>query len=357
MPETPLDDKPAEASSTSESAKVDSQPTNLELAALVDGVLKEKLGSSEQEGSNSEQEQTEETVKEEKQEEQDEQEEKSEEEQEEKTDSEKEEVEGEEKVEQEAESKPNPDEKLPFNKHPRFQELIKESRELKAVRVQVEQEKPFVESAKALSDFCSKNKIADSDLREALTLVALGKTDLKAFRVKLGEILTDLDITTGERLPVDLQKKVDDALIDEDSAKELARLRLQNKTAQQTGQSYEQQLLEQRRQLIVSAINSWEQQQLKNPDYGKLKAVIAKFFQADCASSYPQTSSEAVVLLDKALKDAKEQVKQFLPKPVSRKPVKLNGSLTPAEEQDSDFDSFDSKTVLKFIKSKLAARR
>src|SRR5947207_2662083 len=50
------------------------------------------------------------------------------------------------------------DSKLPFNKHPRFQQIIKERNGLKEDASRL---KPLADQSRALSDYCSKNGISD----------------------------------------------------------------------------------------------------------------------------------------------------------------------------------------------------
>jgi hypothetical protein len=215
-------------------------------------------------------------------------------------------------------------EQLPFAKHPRWQQVLKER---DAQKAEVERLKPLAESARVIASFCQAHGITDDDLREALDMARLARTDQKAFRERLQVYADSLDVNTGSRLPTDLQKKLDDGVIDQETAWELAKARIAASSASQRGAQTEQQLETQRRQSMASALTMWEDAKRKSdPDYAKVFDLISDRFAALRTMHPPQTPAEAVSLAEQSYKDVKQRLSRLSPKPPQRKVLQTHSS-------------------------------
>jgi hypothetical protein len=223
-----------------------------------------------------------------------------------------------------------PDENLPFHKHPRFQEIVKEKNDFKT---QVEQSKPFVEYAQAITKFCHDNQVTGDDLKVAFELVALAKKDTKAFGHQLRALLENVEVSNGERLPVDLQKKLDDGIIDEETAKELSLSReqtRQSKRGHETSQQTAQQLLQ---QSISTSLGIWEQNKKQNDvDYDKRLPLIQDRYAALSGQNPPRTSADAVALAEKAYTEIVNYLKPF----IVSKPARRVMTPTPSKGVSGD---------------------
>lgn len=253
--------------------------------------------------------------------------------------------------EAEKEGDENPDAKLPFHKHPRFQELVTEKNTL---RQQVEQDKPFSDYGKGIVKFCQDNQVSSEDLQVAFELVALAKKDVKAFEQKLVGILETVQVSSGNRLPADLQKKVADGVIDEESARELAQARLavqQGRRGQESAQLTQQQLLQRN---ITDSLNVWEQSKKKtDPDYDKRSSLLSDRYLRLAAQKPPQASGEAVALAEQAYKEITESLKAFAPKRPVRKvlaPSSTKGANGDAEVKINSLDDLDKLTDMVLAK-------
>ncbi len=235
------------------------------------------------------------------------------------------ETEEEEEQTDEEEAEPaDKDKVLPFHNHPRWKEVLAER---DTQRAEVEKLRPQAETAQALQQYCETNGISQQDLEQALELTALSRKNIPEFRKRMGEFLENIDIVQGTKLPADLQKKVDDGLIDADSAKELAQHRIKVRQSEGQTMSAEQRALEARTQSIASVLNSWEASQKKSDlgfdkRYTFLKARVSELWTANP----PTTPQAAIRMVEQANKEVKEAVGKFLPKPPKRKALRNTSS-------------------------------
>jgi len=220
---------------------------------------------------------------------------------------------------------------LPFGKHPRFQELVKEKNEYAE---EVKKLKPEVERVKSIDEYCQKNGITEQEFTDALNIVALLKKDPRAARTKLNEFVETIDVTLGDRLPSDVQKKVDDGIIDLESAKELAQARLKARSGEFQAKSAEQRYAEEQNRIKVEAITSWQaSKQAGDPDFQKKYDLIQDRFVFLLNTKPPQTPAQAVALAEESYKYVNEKLGLFVPKPKAKKALTTNGSSIQKDEE------------------------
>lgn len=115
-------------------------------------------------------------------------------------DEEKEKSEVEAKVEDLPEGKPVP--------YERFKEVLTERNQTKQQYAEVEQE---VKTYRGVVKFCNENNITDQQYTTAMEIqAAINKGDVKTALAKLSPIVESLKLATGDKLPEDIQKWVDD---------------------------------------------------------------------------------------------------------------------------------------------------
>lgn len=189
-------------------------------------------------------------------------------------DEEKEKSEVEAKVEDLPEGKPVP--------YERFKEVLTERNQTKQQYAEVEQE---VKTYRGVVQFCNENNITDQQYTTAMEIqAAINKGDVKTALAKLSPIVDSLRLATGDKLPEDLQKRVDDGL-DLEVAREIASLRggkqinenLQKASAERQQKVQEQKFLDE----CVSTSENWLRDRVKtDPDFkpkGKESEVNGKF--------------------------------------------------------------------------------
>lgn len=107
------------------------------------------------------------------------------------------------------------DEKVPFHKHPRFQELVRQRDELK---------KPAEDYGK-LQQWLAENSLSGEEAFNGLSMVALAKRDPAKAWEQIKPFVQDLALRAGAVLPPDLAQKVREGTLPRDAALELSRSR------------------------------------------------------------------------------------------------------------------------------------
>lgn len=216
------------------------------------------------------------------------------------------------------------DESLPFHKHPRFQELVKERNDFKQ---KIEQADPALKRDANLTKYCQDNGISNDEFVQAMEVAALLHNDpAKALETLRGYVET-LELTLGNKLPADLQKEVDDGALSEARAKELANLRVKAQGLEFSGKKSEAQVAQERQQANVAAVNAWEESKRSTDTaYAKKAPLIQKAFVALCAMQPPRSAAEAVALAEQAYKEVNDALGTLTPKPPERRVLKTNGA-------------------------------
>ena len=254
-------------------------------------------------------------------------------------------------------------ETVPYN---RFKEV---NESVKTLQSQVEEYKPVVDAHKGVVDFCEQNGISPQQFTEALQLAATINTNPSEAVGKLSALLDELQGLTGDKLPTDLQAKVNagDMLLDD--AKELARLRAEREhgTKRQQLNERQQQELRQREhmQSLANATSQWvSAKQQTDPDFrpktspnavdGKMELVAAKYqalYNAVDDKGRPvyevRTANDAVKLLDMAYKEVDRLFSTLQPK---KQPVK------PLTQKQTEAGQEGEPTSLRDVVNKVAAK-
>lgn len=210
------------------------------------------------------------------------------------------------------------DEKLPFNTHPRFRELIAEKN---AARQEVESLKPQAEQAKVLQDFLRDNNISLQEYQTALQYLSLlRKNPTEAFNM-IKPTYEQLAMYTGERLPEDLQAKVAAGTLDPNDAKLIAQAQAQQRYSQVQQQWNQQGQQLQQTDLISSTMNQvWlPSRQAVDPD---LRPGTPLWEQVNLRVTAAQASwrnaQDAMAGCEKAYTESKAFMKQFQPRAAAR---------------------------------------
>jgi hypothetical protein len=239
-----------------------------------------------------------------------------------------------------AEAKPEDDEKLPFNTHPRFQEVIKQKNAFKA---EAEAFKADATQFRAISDYMAQTGLTPDEVNEGFEIMAALKNDPLKAREMLLKTIEPLNILAGEVLPEDVSQMVEDGDINETAAKELAmaRARIAMQEHQQREALEHQKQLSQRtvHQQITSAVETWEQQiAARDPDYEAKKAIVFKNIRLANMENPARTPQEAVAIAEAALKEATDYLSSVLPKRVAMKQPVSTQSASHAKPQPKNLD-------------------
>lgn len=189
-------------------------------------------------------------------------------------------------------------EKLPFHNHPRWKEMVSERDALK----------PKADQYEKITTFMSTNRLTPEEMAQGMKVMALMKNNpVEAYKVLQGYV-QNLAPLTGEVLPEDLKREVEDGFIPESRAKELARL----KAEREYSETYQRAQAEQREaehkalleRQMYDAVVSWEtQERAKDPDWDKKYEMVMDRVRTLVAAGRPQSASEAVEVARRALAD------------------------------------------------------
>lgn len=239
-----------------------------------------------------------------------------------------------------------------LNNNPRFQEVIAERNEVKE---QVKTLEPKAQWCDDVHNFMRQNQVTLEQYQSAVKFAALCNIDPEAALKEIKPLVEKLEGFTGNKLPVDLQEKVDSGKMELADAKEFASLRSKlefgSKKFEHERKSLEQQERERTTNEMANAARSWQDAKQKtDPDYkpktkpsdedGKFEEVRDKYIallnrteldaNGNVIYSNPvRTSADMTSLMEKAYQAVNGFVKKSAgQKPLTRKTLSSNGSST-----------------------------
>lgn len=210
-----------------------------------------------------------------------------------------------------------------FKDHPVFKKIIAERKAARAERdkalKEVEVYKKDAEGYRTVDTFLKTNNVSYEDAGEALKLAALARTNPTEFYKRLTGLAGQWGQHLGEVLPPDLQKQVDEGMVAEDVARELARTRGQVATTQAQLAQREQQVqeadtrteLKMREQLVESWIT-----QVRNTDpeiEKKLNLISSRLTEILVKEGNPRDANEMWARMNRAYTDINNHLKGFQP--------------------------------------------
>jgi len=201
------------------------------------------------------------------------------------------------------------DEQLPFHKHPRFQQIVREKNSFKEDATQF----------RAISDYMAQNRLSADEVDQGFVIMSAIKNDPVRARQMLAETMRQLDAVTGEILGEADSRMVDEGEMSEAAAKELSRYRAQvalqehrNQESLQQQQAHQQRMT---KQSIISSVEQWEQQiATRDPDYAAKKSIVYDKIRLSQFENPARTPQEALAVADAAYCGATEVLKAAMPK-------------------------------------------
>lgn len=209
------------------------------------------------------------------------------------------------------------DKNVPLNKIERFREILESNRELKGRNESLSQLETRIGE---INRAAARAGLTTDDLAKLYSLPMLLAEKPEEALAYLREITGQWEGRLGAALPDDLKKRVDAGYLDEDSAKEIARLRAQaSLTEHRTkfdAEERERDALAARQKEIRNAVNGFQKRWMEtDPDYTPEKhAMVADALAVIVAREGPPTSIEAArVLAEKAYETVNTRLKAFAP--------------------------------------------
>ncbi len=254
--------------------------------------------------------------------------------------------EGETEEKEETQSEEKVEEKGPVP-YERFEEVNTRVKELDR---QVQEVAPALQAYDRINNFCVENAITSEQFEKALRLQALLNSDPEKALQELGPIVNSLQGFVGDKLPSDLQAKVDEGKMELPDAKEMARLRARQQFGEQKTKHdqsrFEAERSRENQRQMMQSLQTWESSKRgSDPDYkpkagdkmddGKFELTKDKYLsllnQIDARGQFVnpvRTPQDIVALMEKAYTWASGMTKRMGIKPATRKTLTSNGSST-----------------------------
>lgn len=211
------------------------------------------------------------------------------------------------------------DEQLPFGKHPRFQQVIRERNEY---RNMAEEYRPHADEYRKIEGFMHHANLQPQEVAQGFEIMALMRSDPFAARDRLMQYMQMLDQVTGNSgMAPDLEQDLARGYITEQRAREVNQLRNRNLLTQQ--QMQERQVRQQEAQAQQAhsmniesqrqAVNAWEAEVAKrDPDYSSIQSALKKEITLMALQDRPRNSEEAVALVKEAYENVKQEQRRWL---------------------------------------------
>lgn len=211
--------------------------------------------------------------------------------------------------------------KLPFNKHPRFRELVKEKNTYKS---QVAEYEADAKQYREIQGFMQANGLTAEEVAQSLETLAKMKSGDPATAYELmQERMEALAVAAGKKLPTDLEEKVEQGYIDRETAQELYQRQVEaERKAQVASTQLERQSAQDQQAQVhamASAVAAWEQStKATDPDFDLKADLVKDRVRAHVAQHGMPKTTEAAL---KMSKDAYDAVTQTL--------LRVRGDKTP----------------------------
>lgn len=199
----------------------------------------------------------------------------------------------------------------------------------------VKEYEPLAQAHQSIIDFCQTNNISNEDFTQMLEIGRLIQVDPMAAKKAIEPIWNTLNGLTGETLPPDLQKEVDDGVLTEKYAKEIARLRGNRQFSDLQSQNTQRRLQQDQQRQFVNAVQTsvktWSDTKvISDPDFkpkpgpnapdGKYEVFLDKF-TALTNRSQIRSVADAVKIAEQAYADVNRLFTSLRPKPTASKSV------------------------------------
>lgn len=197
-------------------------------------------------------------------------------------------------------------------------------------RVQVLE--PAADQMNTLQEFMQERQLTPQNVSELMVVGGLAMSqdpkDLRAALVRTEQFADQIRLQLGERLPEDLQKKVDDGLLDADTAKDVALERVDHQRATNKAKQSEETVQTVKTEaesatekaaatLVHSTISEWQQQKFKSdPDYPLKAELLQKEIKLRVAEAGGKVldKAKALTIANEAYVEVNRLFKALAPK-------------------------------------------
>jgi len=238
------------------------------------------------------------------------------------------------------------DDTPPFHEHPRWQEMITERDSFKQSHQEL----------MGLKSYMTEAGLSIDEVNTGFEIMKNIKENPQAALEALAPYIDQMETSTGRRLSADIQERVDEGYLDEESAREMSQLRSREqlateasqRAAAQAQQIQQQQQVQQHATNVSGAVSEWETQwSSSDPDY-KLKQpkVMEKIELYLLKNGAPSSREQAVQIAEECRKSVNNELLQFRPR---------KGSVNPITGGSSPKSTPEPKSLMEAMQQGLAA--
>lgn len=221
--------------------------------------------------------------------------------------------------------------------HPAFKKVVNERTQARRQRNQalkeIETYKGDASRYQNIQTFLQREGVPQQDAADALKYAAMWRSDPQALYDKLGEMRQQLGQQLGHILPKDLQDEVDQGLITEQRASELAKARgtvtATSEQLKQTGQQMQVQQQQAELDHRVKLYTNWANQ-VSQTDPGlqaKLPLITDRMNAILQKEGNPKDTQDAWNRLNRAYKEVNDRIKGFTPAKPNTNPTPRSGGV------------------------------
>ncbi|HZO54892.1 MAG TPA: hypothetical protein VFB63_19450 [Bryobacteraceae bacterium] len=208
---------------------------------------------------------------------------------------------------------------VPLHKIERFREVLNENRALKGSN---ERYREMDATLSAIGRDAQKMGMSQDDMAQLFAWPRLLANDPKAAVEELQRFTAMWEEKLGHKLPSDLKQKVDDGVLDEDSAKEVAQLRADSalEKTRMAAETAENQRVSaaQRTKEIHDSVNAYQAElKASDPDYTpeKHELVVDALTALVTKHGVPSTVADARGMAKAAYETVTKRLQAFKPQP------------------------------------------
>ncbi len=205
---------------------------------------------------------------------------------------------------------------VPFHKHPRFQHLLRKSKELQTDATRY----------RNVQNFMDGQGLEAEEVADGLVIMGLMKTNPREAWARMKPVVQKLLIAAGEVLPEDLAQRVQNGEMSQEAAQEVSRSRADVQTVQHQRTFEEQQAARRQHNDLVKSLgdaaNAWEaDRRKKDPNFAaKFVPIQKELTYLQATEGKPTTPDGVRDQLARAYKAVNEQVR-VAAAPDRRKPA------------------------------------
>jgi len=215
---------------------------------------------------------------------------------------------------------------VPFNKHPRFRELLEQRNKFK----------PAAEQHFALQGFLQETGLSDKEAADGLIIMATAKTNPSEAWRQIKPWVQNLLVAAGEIVPEQLQQRVDAGELPYDAALELSKAQARAQSVE-AAQAFRQQQEQQRQQqerasACQNAATAWETHRRQTDlDFEKkLPALQREVVYLQRIEGVPDTPEGVKGQIEKAYRTVNTTFRPVAPQPKPAKTPVMGGQATAA---------------------------